>query len=192
MKTFIEHLIEHEAALVFGGAEMHSPGRVEEVRKCVKFARTSPTCFERTNTSRHFTGSSLIVDDRARKTLLVHHKKYDKWVQPGGHCDGISDPFFTAWQESYQETGLKNLVPVAPWCIADINVQEVPAYGDVAAHWHYDIRYVFRANSQDEIVVSDESNDVRWVDVDRLSEFTEEAALHRLVDFHFRQRTWAR
>ena len=116
---------------------------------------------------------------------LVHHKKYDKWVQTGGHCDGVRDPFFTAWQEAYQESGLKDIRPVDPWVIADVNVQDVPAYRDVPEHWHYDIRYVFRANSLEPLAVSDESNDVMWVDVARLRDYTDEKALFRLAEFHF-------
>jgi hypothetical protein len=147
---------------------MHSPDRVDEADRCLDFLAYDPQCFERSNAYGHFTGSSLIVDDEARKTLLVHHKKYDKWVQAGGHCDGIMDPFFTAWEEAFQETGLKDIRPLAPWVIADINVEMVPTYRDVPEHLHFDIRYVFRASSKESTVVSDESNDVIWVDVAKL------------------------
>jgi hypothetical protein len=164
---------------------MSSPERIVEADKCIKFVVDDPNCFERSNLDRHFTGSSLIVDDATRKTLLVHHKKYNKWVQAGGHCDGIKDPFFTAWEEAFQETGIKDIRPINPWVIADINVEIVPAYGNVAKHWHYDIRYVFSANSRDKLIVSDESNDVMWVDAHKLRDFTEEKALIRLVEFHF-------
>ncbi|MDW9478832.1 NUDIX hydrolase [Sinorhizobium meliloti] len=185
MKTFLEALRLYQADLVFSPVQMHSPDRIDEADKCIQFLLDDPNCFERSNIHRHFTGSALIVDDAARKTLLVHHKKYDKWVQSGGHCDGIKDPFFTAWQEAYQETGLRDIHPVDPWVIADINVQDVPAYRDVPEHWHHDIRYVFRASSLEPTVVSDESNDVMWVDVARLRDYTDEKALIRLAEFHF-------
>jgi 8-oxo-dGTP pyrophosphatase MutT (NUDIX family) len=164
---------------------MHSPERIEEADKCSDFLLNDADCFERSNLHGHFTGSSLVVDDVARKTLLVHHKKYNQWVQPGGHCDGIRDPFFTAWEEAYQETGLKDIRPLRPWVIADINVVGVPAYRDVGEHLHYDIRYVFLASSSEQVVVSSESNDVMWVEVARLRDFTDEQALLRLAEYHF-------
>lgn len=185
MKSFLDALREYQADLVFSPVQMHSPERIDEADKCIKFLLEDPHCFERSNALRHFTGSALIVDDKARKTLLVHHKKYDKWVQTGGHCDGVKDPFFTAWQEAYQESGLKDIRPADPWVIADINVQDVPAYRDVPDHWHYDIRYVLHGNSLEPLAVSDESNDVMWVDVRKLRDYTDEKALIRLAEFHF-------
>jgi hypothetical protein len=185
MKSFLDALHDYQAALVFSPVQMHSPYRIDDADKCIQFLMDDPTCFERSNKERHFTGSALIVDTKARKTLLVHHKKYDKWVQTGGHCDGIRDPFFTAWEEAFQESGLKDIKPIAPWVIADINIQDVPAYKDVPDHWHYDIRYVLHANSLEPLTVSDESNDVRWVDVAKLCDYTDEKALIRLAEFHF-------
>jgi hypothetical protein len=192
VKTFIEALREYQADLVFSPVQMHSPWRIEEAARCIDFLLKDPACFERSNGIGHFTGSSLIVDDATRRTLLVHHKKYGKWVQAGGHCDGIKDPFFTAWEEAYQETGLKDIRPVAPWVIADINVEAVPAYRDVPEHFHYDIRYVFRASSQEPVSVSDESNGVLWVDVAKLRDYTDEKPLIRLVEYHFGDGSTAR
>ena len=120
-----------------------------------------------------------------REVLLVHHRKYGKWVQPGGHCDGIRDPFFTAWQETYQETGLKDVVPFNPWRILDIDIQPVPEYGGVPVHLHYDIRYLFAASANESPVVSAESNDVSWVRIDRVSEYSREEPLLRLVEAYF-------
>lgn len=161
------------------------PGQLEQTDRCIRFLESEPNCFERSHAEGHFTGSALIVDERAGKTLLVHHRKYGKWVQTGGHCDGLVDPFFTAWQEAFQESGIKDIRPLDPWKIADINIAEVLPWGDVPHHLHYDIRYVFRADSSHHIAVSDESNDVRWVDVARLRDYSDEDALMRLADRHF-------
>lgn len=189
---FIEALRSYRAKLVMSPVQLHSPERIAEAERCIQFLTTDSNCFERSNSYGHFTGSSLIVDDEARKTLLVHHKKYGKWVQAGGHCDGITDPFFTAWEEAFQETGLKDIRPISPWVIADINVEMVPTYRDVPEHLHFDIRYVFSASSLAEISVSDESNDVIWVDVARLRDFTDEKPLIRLVEHHFGRGSTAR
>ncbi len=41
------------------------------------------------------------------KVLLLHHAKLDKWLQPGGHCDGDPDVLRVALKEAEEESGLK-------------------------------------------------------------------------------------
>ena len=37
---------------------------------------------------KHFTASVWITTTtRPKKILLIHHKKFDKWLQPGGHIE---------------------------------------------------------------------------------------------------------
>ena len=36
--------------------------------------------------------------------LLTLHAKLGRWLQLGGHCDDIRDPFFVAWKEAYEES----------------------------------------------------------------------------------------
>ena len=47
-----------------------------------------PNCYERSLVSGHMTGSAWIIDQKGKAVLLVHHKKLDRWLQPGGHADG--------------------------------------------------------------------------------------------------------
>lgn len=159
--------------------------QIEDAAECLRFLNEDADCFERSNVYGHFTGSALIVDPVKRKLLLVHHKKLDKWLQPGGHCDGISDPFFTAWQESFQETGLKTIVPLDPWSIIDIDIRPYPEHAGVPEHLHYDVRYLFSADSEAFHAASDESNDIAWVSPEDLDQYSTETPLQRLVDTYF-------
>ena len=56
---------------------------------------------------REFCASAFVIDPVTKKILLVKHKKFNKWVQPGGHV--IGDEFFeeTAEREVYEETKVK-------------------------------------------------------------------------------------
>ena len=56
---------------------------------------------------RDFCASAYVINPSDKKILLVQHKSYNKWVQPGGHV--IGDEVFeeTAEREVYEETGLK-------------------------------------------------------------------------------------
>lgn len=51
------------------------------------------------------TASAYVLDDQ-NKLLCVFHKKFGKWVQPGGHIEGEEDPLETARREVYEETGI--------------------------------------------------------------------------------------
>ncbi|TSC79949.1 MAG: (di)nucleoside polyphosphate hydrolase [Candidatus Peregrinibacteria bacterium Gr01-1014_25] len=54
---------------------------------------------------RHFTATAFVVDDRGR-TLLLWHKRLQRWMPPGGHCDPDETPEETARRECLEETGL--------------------------------------------------------------------------------------
>ena len=56
---------------------------------------------------RDFCASAFVIDPHTKKILLVKHKKYNKWVQPGGHVIEGEVPEETAMREVYEETNLK-------------------------------------------------------------------------------------
>ena len=56
---------------------------------------------------RHFCASVFVINPKNKKILLVHHKKFNKWVQPGGHIEDNETPEEAALREVYEETGVK-------------------------------------------------------------------------------------
>ena len=128
----------------------------------------------------HITGSAWIVDETFGRTVLVHHAKLNKWVQPGGHCDGEADVLAVARREAEEETGLEVVAESAQ--IFDIDVHEIPEYWRTPAHHHFDVRFLLRANSSQTPCASDESHDVRWFSLDEALTQSGEESIRRMVE----------
>lgn len=119
--------------------------------------------FRRERLAGHFTASAWLVDRSGRRTLLTHHRKLDRWLQPGGHADGDRDLRAVALKEAEEETGLRGLAVEDG--IFDLDRHWIPEREGVPGHWHYDVRYVVRAGDDEAFVVGDESHDLAWRDV---------------------------
>ena len=140
-----------------------------------------PDAFLRTHLPGHITGSAFLIDPSRTHTLLVHHGKLNRWLQPGGHADGDTDVVGVARREANEETGVLDLNLIGT-DIYDLDVHRIPARTDFPAHDHYDVRYLFLAPMDAPVIVSEESHDVRWVRLADLEQYNAEASLLRLRD----------
>lgn len=131
------------------------------------------TCYSRSLTTGHVTASAFITDKQGKSILLTHHKKLNRWLQPGGHADGMENIQEVAYKEGIEETGLKSLT-LHHDSIFDIDIHQIPAYKDLPAHFHYDVRFLFTANEQEPLQVSDESHTLTWFETGQLAEITGE------------------
>ena len=156
------------------------PNEGTVIDQFVEFIQSHSDCFERSLLSGHLTGAAWIVDSAGEQVLLTHHRKLDIWIQPGGHADGDSDMLGVALKEADEETGLEPLEPVTP-AIFDLDIHSIPARGSVPEHLHYDVRYAIRHEGDGEYIVTDESHDLAWVPIDRLSDYTDEESIHRMA-----------
>ena len=138
---------------------------------CVDFAAfitAHPECCERTLAHGHLTGSAWLISADGRRALLMHHRKLDRWLQPGGHADGDADLAGVALREAEEETGLAGLVLEGG--IFDLDRHEIPARGAEPAHWHYDLRFVVRALAGEAFRQNAESLALAWFDITELAE----------------------
>lgn len=135
-------------------------------------------CYSRHCRAGHITGSAWIVDPGGERVLLTHHRKLDRWLQPGGHSDGDPDTLAVAMREAEEETGLK-VTPVDA-SILDLDIHPIPARGAEPRHLHFDVRFAFRAHTID-YIVSDESHDLAWAPIDHLQQWTREESVLRMA-----------
>jgi 8-oxo-dGTP pyrophosphatase MutT (NUDIX family) len=140
-----------------------------------------PDAYQRTHLPGHITGSSWIVNNDGSKVVLVKHAALHKWLQPGGHADGDENVLRVAIREANEETGLTNLTPVAAG-LFDIDIHSIPARKDLSfpQHDHYDVRFLFQANENDPLKISDESTDLKWIELGDLEKFNAETSILRL------------
>lgn len=156
------------------------PGEADEVELFQMFVPSSADIFQRSHPPGHFTGSSWLVSKDGQRVLLTHHKKLGRWLQLGGHADGDSDLAQVALREAEEESGLTALT-VEPE-IFDLERHAIPARGNEAEHYHYDVRFVVHATGSENFVVSDESHALAWRVIEELADDAEaEESIRRMA-----------
>ncbi len=136
--------------------------------------------FLRAREQGHFTASAWIFDPKTHEVLLTHHKKLDRWLQLGGHADGEFDLRNVALNEASEESGIpKDQLKLIDF-IFDMDIHSIPEFKGVKAHLHYDVRY-FIIPMTKEIKISDESNDLAWIPLGKINQYTQEASVLRMV-----------
>jgi 8-oxo-dGTP pyrophosphatase MutT (NUDIX family) len=138
------------------------------VAACLAFLDEAERPFEREQLDGHFTGSAWLISADGEKVLLTHHRKLNRWLQLGGHADGDGDLAAVALREAEEESGLDGLSVMPD--IFDVDQHWIPERKQEPGHWHYDVRYVVTASSNEAFVISDESLELAWVPVCNLAE----------------------
>ena len=140
--------------------------------------------FDRRIVQGHLTASAVVMSAEGDRVLLLHHRKLDRWLQPGGHGDpGETSGEAVALREALEETGLAGLAlhPAAPRPL-DVDVHDISARPDEPAHQHLDLRYLVMAPREAGLRRSvEETNDLRWFSWDELPALGLDPGLTRLL-----------
>ncbi|HVT01315.1 MAG TPA: NUDIX domain-containing protein [Patescibacteria group bacterium] len=139
---------------------------------------------------KHFTVSAwILTKTKPAKVLLILHKKFNKWIQPGGHIEEFENPIDAVIREAKEESGIDisflandivigNEVKFLPNSVFFME-QTIPEHKGQPSHFHLDFSYVVKVDEQ-EINQSELNNDqVGW--------FTKEEALK--LDTHLDTKT---
>lgn len=141
----------------------------EEYRqRFLNLLQNEPHCFLRKLEHGHITGSALIVSPNGKQVLLLHHRKLDRWLQPGGHADGDENVARVAEKEAREETGLQSIRLANP-NILDLDIHSIPARGTDPEHLHYDIRFLFTAEPEEPLQQNRESKALAWLPLEEVS-----------------------
>jgi 8-oxo-dGTP pyrophosphatase MutT (NUDIX family) len=130
------------------------------------FLAARPDAMDRSCAPGHLTSSTMVVDPHRQRVLLTLHPRVGLWLQVGGHCEPTDASVLdTARREAQEESGLARLAfDPAPICL---DVHPITCSLGVPTR-HFDVRYLAVADSEDDLVQSDESLDLAWFDWDAL------------------------
>jgi 8-oxo-dGTP pyrophosphatase MutT (NUDIX family) len=163
----------------------HRPEGADEtahLASILSFVAAHPDPFDRRIPEAHLTASAFVLASDGSRVLLLHHRKLDRWLQPGGHAEaGETDGAAIALREAEEETGIADLRlhPVAPRPM-DVDVHSIPARGSEPAHLHLDLRYAVIAEKTAALLRSaKEANALRWFGWDEIEGLGLDAGLRR-------------
>ena len=141
-------------------AVLDSHDAVRHRDQVVAFIDGHPDAALRSCAEGHLTGSALVVDASAQRTLLMLHRKLGRWFQPGGHADGDTNLAAVALREASEETGIAGLRVLAEPIDIDVHLVEPPGE---PPHLHLDTRFLVVSPPGAVEEANDESLALRWV-----------------------------
>lgn len=153
----------------------------EYINKIVDFINKNGAIFGKENKDGHITASAWVVNKDKSMVLMTHHRKLDKWLQLGGHTEENESVLEGGFREALEESGLKSIEFLSEE-IFDVDVHCIPARKAEKEHFHYDIRFMFTADSDEKIQVSEESKDVKWIKLDEVKSYANSKSILRMLD----------
>jgi 8-oxo-dGTP pyrophosphatase MutT (NUDIX family) len=134
---------------------------------------------------KQFTASVFIINNCGKnwQLALIHHKKFDKWMVPGGHIEPFENQVEAAIREAREETGLsiklfsflhtENNVNDSQWILPPeyFYQQLIPESTKEESHYHLDFAYLAFTNQVEFTFNSQETKDIKWVDLEEALNF---------------------
>ncbi|MCE7994380.1 MAG: NUDIX hydrolase [Roseivirga sp.] len=162
--------------------ESDYPAEMAFKRRFIELIENHDNCFERSLLTRHITGSVWIVDESFSAAFMTHHAKLNRWLQPGGHADGDENVSRVALKEALEETGMAGLKLYSDQ-IFDLDIHVIPERKGIPQHEHFDIRYLIRVDRNTPFQLSDESNELAWLPLDKAAQETDDnKSILRMVE----------
>jgi 8-oxo-dGTP pyrophosphatase MutT (NUDIX family) len=148
---------------VFDGYLLTHPGQSGYLAPVLSLLDQGVDLSDRREWAGHITASAVVFNPEGQ-LLLVHHNKYDKHIQPGGHLEEQDTTLAgAALRELDEETGVRAVEPMqeAP---VHIYVGPVPArpQDDEQTHFHFDVRFAFTTSSGIGTLQLDEVRGAAW------------------------------
>ena len=147
-----------------------------------RFIMAHENCFERTQMHGHVTGSSWVVNPARSHALMLHHRKLDLWLQPGGHADGDADLHNVVIKETSEESGINvENITLLSHDVFDIDIHTIYANQYDPRHDHYDIRFLLEIDDSLPVPGNNESHQIAWIPLEHIPSFNNFRSLYRMI-----------
>ena len=154
----------------------------EMIKRTIDFINTYDFPMDQKLTAGHLTGSAWIVNQERTKALFTHHTKLDMWLQLGGHAEQEDHSIReTAIREAKEESGL-NSVKLISKDILSVDVHMIPERKGFPAHPHYDIQFLFEADENERLSITQESEDLKWIAFEDIAKYNDELSIRRMLE----------
>ncbi|MGE5277456.1 MAG: NUDIX hydrolase [Acidobacteriota bacterium] len=151
---------------------------LERIRELV---RTAVDPFTRAARD-HVTASAVVASPDGRRFLLVHHRRLDRWLQPGGHVEPEdASVYAAALREAREETGVREFESPAGAAVLDVDVHPIPARADRPEHVHFDLRHLLTTAQEDLSAAPEEVRAARWFSLEEALAAGVDASLGRAL-----------
>jgi 8-oxo-dGTP pyrophosphatase MutT (NUDIX family) len=155
---------------------------VAYVRRAISLISQDENIFDRARPL-HITASTWVVNPDRTLVLLLHHRKYGQWFQPGGHADGDADVLRVALRECAEETGIdSSQIKLIDPELFDVDIHTVPTIGGVQAHGHIDLRFVVEIDDRLDLPGNNESHAVKWFELHEIMHYSKFRSTYRMLE----------
>lgn len=152
------------------------------VARTRRFIEQHVNCFDRQLMPGHVSGSAWVVNPARSHVLMMHHRKLDLWLQPGGHADNDPDIVRVVLKECAEESGIDIAnIRLVSESIFDVDVHTVHASAHDPRHEHFDIRFLVEIDDRLPVPGNDESHEIGWIALAEVAHFNNARSIYRLV-----------
>lgn len=114
---------------------------------------------------KHLVSYFVLIDEEARKILLVDHKKAQLWLPSGGHVEPDEHPADAAARECFEELGIE----ADFWQKDPLFITSTMTVGLTAGHTDVSLWYVLKGDHQQPYTFdAEEFHGIRWFDFDEI------------------------
>ena len=154
----------------FENYKIENPSEKEVAEKYIEFLeKIWEKWFYRENLEGHFTASIVVVNEDITKTLLIHHKKLNRWLNFWWHADWEIDLENVAIRELEEEAWITISKSDLLKDFIDLDLQTIFERKSEPEHFHYDVRYVVKIDENTKFIKQEEEvNDIKWFSIEEL------------------------